>query len=249
MRDIVRIGRDAPRDRGRRGTVTARRGPRPRAGVVGGLPLRREPRRAADPARGRRLRRARRRGRRGPGAGRQRRPRAAGASRSAGPSARGRWPSRRRTPCSSAARCPATRRRPSRPPCPGTRVDRRLVEVWEDAWQAGGCRWTRRRWARAGSSRDLARIRQAAGHHRAGALVARGTASPGRRSSGASSFEVFGQYGADTFSDPKRPLRAPPRGAGRGGRAAAVLSQRASARPTARPEKMQPPRKVPSSAL
>ena len=39
--------------------------------------------------------------------------------RSAGPCASGRWPSRRRTPCSSAARCPATRRRPSAPPCPG----------------------------------------------------------------------------------------------------------------------------------
>ena len=63
-------------------------------------------------------------------------------------------------------------------------------------------RWTRRRWPRAGcratwpgSARRWASppptVSSPAG------------SSPGRRSSGACRFEVFGQYGADTFSDPR----------------------------------------------
>ena len=60
--------RPAAPGRVRRGrAVVASRHPRPRDGVVGGLPLRREPRRAAHPARRRRLHRARRRGRRAAG--------------------------------------------------------------------------------------------------------------------------------------------------------------------------------------
>ena len=131
---------------------------------------------------------------------------------------------------------------------PGTRVVGRLVEVWEDAWQAGAISLDEAPLAPRRLSRDLARIRKRGGHHRprpsrrpralrlGGALrvrVVRGVRAVRRRH----------------LQRPPRPLRAPPRGAGRGGRAPAVLSQRASARPTARPEKMQPPRKVPSSAL
>jgi len=85
---------------------------------------------------------------------------------------------------------------------PGTRVVRRLVEVWEDAWTAG--RMTRpdepvgpRRLAR-----DLARIRRELGLSVPDAVVARGMLAWAALF-GCVSFEVFGQYGADTFSDPK----------------------------------------------
>jgi AcrR family transcriptional regulator len=85
---------------------------------------------------------------------------------------------------------------------PGTRVVRRLVEVWEDAWVAGAVSLpdepvTPRRLAR-----DLARIRRELGLTAPDALVARGMLAWAALF-GCVSFEVFGQYGPDTFSDPK----------------------------------------------
>ena len=54
---VLEIGRAAPGRARRRRAVAAGGDPRPRHGVVGGLPLRRQPRRAAHPAARRRLRR------------------------------------------------------------------------------------------------------------------------------------------------------------------------------------------------
>ena len=85
---------------------------------------------------------------------------------------------------------------------PGTRVVARLVEVWEDAWQAGvigldDSPLTPRR-----LSRDLARIRREMGLTAPDALIARGLFAWAALF-GCVSFEVFGQYGPGTFTDPR----------------------------------------------
>lgn len=85
---------------------------------------------------------------------------------------------------------------------PGTRVILRLVAVWEDAWAAGvapapGAGVAPRRLAR-----DLARLRRDLALTAPDELVARGMLAWAALF-GCVSFEVFGQYGADTFTDPK----------------------------------------------
>jgi AcrR family transcriptional regulator len=84
---------------------------------------------------------------------------------------------------------------------PGARVVVRLVEVWEDAWQAGvvdldASPLTPRR-----LSRDLARIRREMGLTAPDALIARGLFAWAALF-GCLSFEVFGQYGAGTLTEP-----------------------------------------------
>jgi hypothetical protein len=81
-------------------------------------------------------------------------------------------------------------------------VIRRLVEVWEDAWLAGAITApdepvTPRRLAR-----DLARIRREMGITAPESLVARGMLAWASLF-GCVSWEVFGQYGPDTFTEPK----------------------------------------------
>ena len=83
---------------------------------------------------------------------------------------------------------------------PGTRVIVRLVEVWEDAWQAGAISLDEAPLAPRRLSRDLARIRREMGLTVPDRLVARGLFAWAALF-GCVSFEVFGQYGADTFSD------------------------------------------------
>ena len=80
-------------------------------------------------------------------------------------------------------------------PAPGRGVGGRLGG-------GGGRRSRTSRWARAGSSRDLARVRRELGITAPEALVARGMLVWAALF-GCVSFEVFGQYGADTFTDPK----------------------------------------------
>lgn len=85
---------------------------------------------------------------------------------------------------------------------PGTRVVRRLVEVWEDAWAAGAITMpddavTPRRLAR-----DLARVRREMGLTAPEALVARGMFAWAALF-GCVSWEVFGQYGPGTFAEPR----------------------------------------------
>ena len=84
---------------------------------------------------------------------------------------------------------------------PGTRVVVRLVEVWEDAWQAGvvgldASPLTPRR-----LSRDLARIRREMGLTAPDWLISRGLFAWAALF-GCLSFEVFGQYGAGTLTEP-----------------------------------------------
>lgn len=85
---------------------------------------------------------------------------------------------------------------------PGTRVIRRLVEVWEDAWVAGALALPDDAVGPRRLARDLARIRRELGITAPDALVARGMLAWAALF-GCVSFEVFGQYGADTFTDPK----------------------------------------------
>ena len=85
---------------------------------------------------------------------------------------------------------------------PGTRVVRRLVEVWEDAWQAGEVSLPDDAVAPRRLARDLARVRRELGIAAPDALIARGMLAWAALF-GCVSFEVFGQYGADTFADPK----------------------------------------------
>jgi AcrR family transcriptional regulator len=85
---------------------------------------------------------------------------------------------------------------------PGTRVVVRLVEVWEDAWRAGAATVDDAPLAPRRLSRDLARIRGQLGITAPDALIARGLFAWAALF-GCVSFEVFGQYGADTFGDPK----------------------------------------------
>jgi len=84
---------------------------------------------------------------------------------------------------------------------PGTRVVTRLVEVWEDAWQAGAISLDEAPVAPRRLSRDLARIRKEVGITAPDRLVARGLFAWAALF-GCVSFEVFGQYGADTFTEP-----------------------------------------------
>lgn len=84
---------------------------------------------------------------------------------------------------------------------PGTRVVRRLVEVWEDGWQAGAITLDESPLAPRRLSRDLTRIRREMGISVPDRLVARGVLAWAALF-GCISFEVFGQYGADTFAAP-----------------------------------------------
>ena len=85
---------------------------------------------------------------------------------------------------------------------PGIRVVRRLVEVWEDAWVDGAVAQPDEPVAPRRLARDLARVRRDFGLTVPDALVARGMFAWAGLF-GCVSFEVFGQYGADTFADPK----------------------------------------------
>lgn len=84
---------------------------------------------------------------------------------------------------------------------PGTRVVVRLVEVWEDAWRAGAVEVDEAAVTPRRLSRDLARIRRQMGLAAPDLLVARGLFAWAALF-GCVGFEVFGQYGADTLTDP-----------------------------------------------
>ena len=85
---------------------------------------------------------------------------------------------------------------------PGTRVIRRLVEVWEDAWVAGAVSHDGGAVSPRRLSRDLARIRREQGITAPDELIARGVLMWAALF-GCISFEVFGQYGADTITQPQ----------------------------------------------
>ena len=85
---------------------------------------------------------------------------------------------------------------------PGTRVITRLVEVWEDAWQAGAVEVDDDQPVPRRLGRDLARIRRDLGITAPDQLIARGVLVWAALF-GCVSFEVFGQYGSDTFSRPE----------------------------------------------
>lgn len=85
---------------------------------------------------------------------------------------------------------------------PGTRVARRLVEVWEDAWVAGALTLDDGPVAPRRLARDLARIRRDLGLTVPDQVVARGMFAWAALF-GCVTWEVFGQYGADTFTDPR----------------------------------------------
>lgn len=84
----------------------------------------------------------------------------------------------------------------------GTRVIRRLVEVWEDAWVAGSLGLPDEPVVPRRLSRDLARVRREMGLTAPDALIARGMLVWAALF-GCVSFEVFGQYGPNAFTDPK----------------------------------------------
>ena len=84
---------------------------------------------------------------------------------------------------------------------PGTRVVTRLVEVWEDAWQAGVVAVDDRPTPAPGLAEDLARIRRELAITAPDHLIARGVLVWAALF-GCVSFEVFGQYGAGTLSRP-----------------------------------------------
>lgn len=84
---------------------------------------------------------------------------------------------------------------------PGTRVVGRLVEVWEDAWTAGAVRLTDDPVTPRRLARDTARIRRDMGLSVPDVLITRGMFAWAALF-GCVSFEVFGQYGASTFTDP-----------------------------------------------
>ncbi|MCW2835454.1 MAG: TetR family transcriptional regulator [Nocardioides sp.] len=85
---------------------------------------------------------------------------------------------------------------------PGTRVIRRLVQVWEDAWLAGATSHDGGPVSPRRLSRDLARIRREQGITAPDELIARGVLVWAALF-GCISFEVFGQYGADTITQPQ----------------------------------------------
>ena len=83
---------------------------------------------------------------------------------------------------------------------PGTRVILRLVEVWEAAWVAGAVVLPDETVGPRRLTRDLARMRREFGLTAPDALIARGMLAWAALF-GCVSFELFGQYGADTFTD------------------------------------------------
>ena len=85
---------------------------------------------------------------------------------------------------------------------PGTRVIRRLVQVWEDAWVAGAISFDGGAVTPRRLSRDLARIRRDHGITAPDDLIARGILMWAALF-GCISFEVFGQYGPDTLTQPQ----------------------------------------------
>jgi len=85
---------------------------------------------------------------------------------------------------------------------PGTRIILRLVEVWEDAWVAGAIGIHPTPVAPRRLSRDLARIRRDQGVTAPDELIARGMLMWAALF-GCISFEVFGQYGPDTLTQPQ----------------------------------------------
>lgn len=84
---------------------------------------------------------------------------------------------------------------------PGTRVVLRLVEVWEDAWQAGAVTVEEDAVSPRRLSRDLARIRKQMGITAPDELIARGLFAWAALF-GCVTWEVFGQYGSATLTDP-----------------------------------------------
>lgn len=82
----------------------------------------------------------------------------------------------------------------------GTRVIRRLVEVWEDAWVAGSLTVAEDFLAPERLRADLSRIRSQMGITAPEAVIARGM-FVWAALFGCVSFEVFGQYGPETISD------------------------------------------------
>ena len=86
---------------------------------------------------------------------------------------------------------------------PGTRVVGRLVEVWEDAWRRGRRRAAgRARSPRGGCRATWPGSAASMGLTAPDALVARGMLAWAALF-GCVSFEVFGQYGPDTFAEPR----------------------------------------------
>lgn len=85
---------------------------------------------------------------------------------------------------------------------PGTRVIYRLVEVWEAAWTAGEITAAQGVVTPRRFSRDLARIRRDRGITAPDELIVRGLLMWAAMF-GCISFEVFGQYGADSFTQPQ----------------------------------------------
>ncbi|GAA5115270.1 TetR/AcrR family transcriptional regulator [Alloalcanivorax gelatiniphagus] len=87
---------------------------------------------------------------------------------------------------------------------PGTRVVVRLVQVWEDAWRAGAITDAvadERPLAPHRLSREMARIRREMGIDAPDRLIARGLYAWAALF-GCVTWEVFGQYGPDTFAEP-----------------------------------------------
>lgn len=85
---------------------------------------------------------------------------------------------------------------------PGTRVIYRLVEVWEAAWVSGAIVADDKPVSPRRLSRDLARIRRDRGITAPDELIARGLLVWAALF-GCISFEVFGQYGPDSFTQPQ----------------------------------------------
>lgn len=85
---------------------------------------------------------------------------------------------------------------------PGTRVIARLVEVWEAAWIAGAMTAGEEAVSPRRLGRDLARIRREQGITAPDELIARGVLMWAALF-GCVSFEVFGQYGPDSFTQPR----------------------------------------------
>lgn len=82
---------------------------------------------------------------------------------------------------------------------PGTRVVRSLVRLWEDAWAAGELVLPTTVPVPAAVSQDVAAIREEFALHAPDEVVARGVFAWAALF-GCVSFEVFGQYGPDTFA-------------------------------------------------
>lgn len=97
---------------------------------------------------------------------------------------------------------PGYRAPPEQTTGPGTRVITRLVEVWEDAWLAGALSVDDTGISTRSLSCDLAGIRREMGITAPDRLIARGVLVWAALF-GCISFEVFGQYGAETFRRPE----------------------------------------------